>query len=75
LTHSFAALYENYLSTIFQWAGESEKTKQWKINGSGNGNVFYQMIFNMVKTITIIDRRLMAKSRRSVVLAILAIKV
>jgi 2-polyprenyl-3-methyl-5-hydroxy-6-metoxy-1,4-benzoquinol methylase len=73
-THSFAALYENYLSTIFQWAAEVEKKKSQRNGTSGNGNAFYQIVYNMVKIITIIDRKLLAKSHRSVVLAILATK-
>lgn len=74
LTHSLAALCENYLSTVFQWAAENQKPKQWRIRSSQNGNFFYNLAYNMTRIIVSIDRKLLAKSRRSVGLAVLAVK-
>lgn len=75
LTHDFAAFFENYLSTIFEWVAVREKKRSNRPGtSSGTTRFIYQCAYNITKTIATVDNRLFDNISRSVGIAISARK-
>jgi hypothetical protein len=74
LTHSFAAFFENYLSTMFQGVGKKLKTRHQHEVNSSSGHFLFEIIYSITRSLDAIDRILLARSKVSVGFAISATK-
>jgi hypothetical protein len=75
LTHDFAALFENYLSSIFNWVAIREKKR---VNKPGTvsslGRYLFHGAHSITKMLTYIDTKLFGNASRSVGIAVSARK-
>lgn len=74
LTHTFAALFENYLSTIFQRTARREKTKHGLKPHSVAKRRLLNFGFAVTRRINSIDARILTNSRTSIGFVISATK-
>ncbi len=74
LTHGFAAFFESYISTIFQWVAIREKTRCHQRNISTIGEYLYRLGCKITNKINVMDARICATSRTSVGFVITTIK-
>jgi 2-polyprenyl-3-methyl-5-hydroxy-6-metoxy-1,4-benzoquinol methylase len=74
LTHSLAALCENYLPAVFRGVAEDEKTGRRGTRRAEDGHSIYRLAHNVVRAVLFMDRSLFADSHHSVGVAALVVK-